>query len=71
MIIRRIEVKEAKEIKEKENVKPSLVAFFLSLPWCCITPVALSFLGFLGAAGTIRLLLKEALFPLLVFPFYF
>ena len=65
MIIRRIEVKDAKEIKEKGRAELSLVAFLLSLPWCCITPAALSLIGFLGAAGAARLLLKEALFPLL------
>ena len=64
MILRRIKVKSTKEIKEKGEAKSSLMAFFLSLPWCCITPAALSLLGFLGAAGTVRLLLKEALFPL-------
>lgn len=64
MIIRRIEVKEAKEIKDRGNTELSFVAFFLSLPWCCITPAAFSLLGFLGAAGAARLFLKEVTFPL-------
>ena len=66
MIIKRIEVKDAKEIKEKRKVKLSLVAFFLSLPWCCITPAVLSLLGFFGAAGATRLFLKEILLPLFI-----
>lgn len=64
MIIRRIEVKNAKEIKEKGKIQLSLIAFFLSLPLCCITPAALSLLGFFGAAGAARLLLEEITFPL-------
>jgi hypothetical protein len=54
------------EVKANGNVKLSLGAFFLSLPWCCITPAALSLLGFLGAAGAAKGLLTEALYPLFI-----
>jgi hypothetical protein len=64
MIIRRIEVKDTKEVKENGNVTLCLAAFFLSLPWCCITPAALSLLGFLGAVGEARLFVSEITFPL-------
>lgn len=64
MITRRIDVKEAKEIKERGNAELSPLAFFLSLPWCCITPAVLSLLGFLGAAGAARLFLEGITFPL-------
>jgi len=64
MIFRRIEVRDAKEIEENENTRLSLVALFLSLPWCCIMPAALSVFGFLGAAGSTRIILKGILFPI-------
>jgi hypothetical protein len=69
MIIKRIEVKDAKEIKDKGKSELSILAFFLSLPWCCLTPAALSLLGFFGAAGASRLFLKEILFPLFLVSF--
>jgi hypothetical protein len=71
MIIRRIEVKNVKEIKEIGNAKLGLIAFFLSLPWCCITPATLSLLGFLGAAGAAKLLFKEITFSLFVISLLF
>jgi len=66
MIIRRIEVKDARELRERGNKRYSLAGFFLSLPWCCITPAIFSLLGFFGAAGAARILLKEFLIPLFV-----
>jgi len=66
MIIRRIEVKDARELGERGNKRYSLGAVFFSLPWCCITPAVLSLLGFFGAAGTTRLVFNEALFPLFI-----
>jgi len=66
MIIRRIEVKDAEDIKEKGKAGLSLAALFFSLPWCCIMPAAFSVLSFIGAAGTTRLVFKEALFPLFI-----
>ena len=67
MIIKRISVKDTKEIKARGKSELSVLAFFLSLPWCCITPAVLSLLGFFGAVGTVNLLLKEITFPLFVF----
>jgi len=66
MIIRRIEVKDTREFRESENKRYSFVAIFFSLPWCCIMPAFFSMLGFLGAAGTTRLLFKETLIPLFI-----
>ncbi|TDI76496.1 MAG: hypothetical protein E2O87_00140 [Bacteroidetes bacterium] len=66
MIFRRIEVIDARESRERGNKRYSLAGFFLSLPWCCITPATLSLLGFFGAAGTTRLVFKEALSPLFI-----
>jgi len=66
MIIRRIEVTDARESREKGNKRYSLAGFFLSLPLCCITPAALSLLGFFGAAGTTRLVLRGTLIPLFI-----
>ncbi len=63
MIIRKIEVR---DVRDKGKAELSLAAFFFSLPWCCITPPLLAVLGFFGAAGTARLLFKEALFPLFI-----
>ncbi|MGB7291704.1 MAG: hypothetical protein WBD99_06010 [Thermodesulfobacteriota bacterium] len=66
MIRKRIEVKDLNELKANGNVKLSLGALFFSIPWCCITPVGLSLLGFFGAAGATRLFLVEVLFPLFI-----
>ena len=66
MIIKRIAVKDTKEIKVRGKSELGILAFLLSLPWCCITPAALSLLGFFGAAGATRLFLKEILFSLLI-----
>jgi len=66
MIIRRIEVKDAEDIKEKGKAGLSLAALFLSLPWCCIMPAVFSVLGFLGAAGAAGGFLVEVFYPLFV-----
>jgi len=65
MIRKRIEVENINEVKPYGNVRLSLGAFFLSIPWCCITPAGLSLFGFLGAAGAARLFLHEITLPLL------
>lgn len=69
MIVKKIEVNDTRELRRRENTRFSLLGFFFSLPWCCITPAALSLLGFFGAAGATRLLLKEILFPLFLVSF--
>jgi len=66
MIVRRIEVIDARESRERGYKRYSLAGFFLSLPWCCITPATLSLLGFFGAAGATRLVFIKALFPLFI-----
>ena len=66
MIIRRIEVKDARELRERGNKRYSLAGFFLSLPWCCLMPAAFSVLGFLGAAGAAGGFLVEVFYPLFV-----
>ncbi|MCH7519343.1 MAG: hypothetical protein IH964_09990 [Candidatus Dadabacteria bacterium] len=66
MITRKIEVKDVRELRESGNMRYSLTGFFLSLPWCCITPALLSLFGFFGAVGATRGFLLEVSYPLFV-----
>ena len=63
MITRKIEVKDVRELRESQNMRYSLGGFFLSLPWCCITPAVLSLFG---AVGATRGFLLEVFYPLFV-----
>jgi len=64
MITRRIEVKDARGNRGRGIKRYSLAGLLFSLPWCCITPLAFSLLGFLGAAGTTGDFLIEFLYPI-------
>jgi len=66
MITRKIEAKDARELRESRNMRYGLTGFFLSLPWCCITPALLSLVGFFGAVGATRDFLLVVFYPLFV-----
>ncbi len=66
MIKRRIEVEDLRELRKSQNMGYSLGGFFLSLPWCCMTPSILSFFGFFGSVGATRGFLSEIYYPLFV-----
>jgi hypothetical protein len=66
MLTRKIAVKDTRQFRERGNKRYGLAGFFISLPWCCITPALLSLLGFFGAAGALRDLIAAVLYPLFV-----
>lgn len=71
MIKKRIELLNNRDTKNTQDTRLGMGGFLLSLPWCCIAPVFLSLIGFLGAAGSTRIFVSKIFYPLFILSILF